>query len=95
MSEPMMLDGKVCPYCHRNLDMVGNVHPDSTPKPGQISICMFCGEISRIDENFNFIKISEEEYVNILKQCPEIDDIQKQIMIMKDLLKKMGIPIEG
>lgn len=64
-----------CPYCsHKTDSAVNEFDEDIKPSPGDITLCIICGEISEFDSEmqlikFNISKLDKEQMYDIrLKQ---------------------------
>lgn len=60
-----------CPYCHQKLDRSTGVSPhnpeDRLPKPGDVSVCIECGEVSYFDAAMNMVELSQQERDELMK----------------------------
>ncbi len=54
-------DATECPHCHHSVDTGACSQGDANPKPGDKSICAYCGEISVFADNLQLRKPTEEE----------------------------------
>jgi len=76
--------GDNCPYCDKFLDGCTGVgdSPDvgSDPYPGGYTICAYCCNLLKFDDNLKFVKVSDEEREFIIKDNPLI---QKMMGAMK------------
>ncbi len=75
-----------CPYCNTELDGhegVGVHNPDNRPpQPGDISMCIECGEPGKFGEGLVMLKLADDELVDVMKE-PSIRDAQRIIRSMK------------
>lgn len=66
-----------CPECGNHLDAVTAVSEDASPKPGDLSICAYCGCMLQFDKDLLVEPISEEA----LKEAPkELWEAQEMIL---------------
>jgi hypothetical protein len=49
-----------CPWCGEKLDGAASLE-DQTPKPGDITICVECLNVSKFDQDLHLLKIEEAE----------------------------------
>jgi hypothetical protein len=49
----------LCPTCGHKLDAATGLDHDHKPSPGDLSVCIQCGEILEFDEEIKLILISE------------------------------------
>jgi transcription initiation factor IIE alpha subunit len=59
-----------CPACSERLSAATGIKEDTVPKPGDISICVHCGEYLVFDDNLRSQSMSQEEFSSL-------DDEQK------------------
>lgn len=52
--------GLVCPVCHTELDAATNVEDDQAPKPGDVTICVYCATVMEFTEGGLRIMSQEE-----------------------------------
>lgn len=75
-----------CPYCNTELDGhegVGVHNPDNRPpQPGDISMCIQCGEPGKFGDGLVMLKLTDDELVEVMKE-PSIRDAQRIIKAMK------------
>ncbi len=75
-----------CPYCNTELDGhegVGVHNPDNRPpQPGDISMCIECGEPGKFGEGLVMLKLTDDELVEVMKE-PSIREAQRIIRSMK------------
>lgn len=61
----------VCPYCDAKLDRSSGMSPNNPaqrdPAPGDVSVCINCGEIAVFDGDMAMAKPSEEELAMLLE----------------------------
>lgn len=50
-----------CPFCKRLTDAQTCVSEmDAEPKPNDLSLCAYCGELAQFDENLKLVSCSDE-----------------------------------
>lgn len=60
-----------CPYCNEKLDRSEGVTPynpeSRLPGPGDVSVCIECGEPAVFDADMNMVKLSESKRAELMK----------------------------
>lgn len=73
-----------CPKCKVEFDRV--THADFTaqrpPKPGDLSVCIRCGEILQISDGFDFEKINDERISQLSERT--LNALQKMQRIARE-----------
>jgi hypothetical protein len=69
-----------CPMCGENLSAATGVKEDTTPKTGDISICIYCGEYLVFDEDLRSQSMSQEEFDSL------DDEMKFQISMAKFMI---------
>ena len=65
-----------CPACNKELDATTSIQDESLlPKPGNLSICFYCGDMSEFDDNLDLRSLSQEQKAEIKKEDPETWDL--------------------
>ena len=54
-----------CPHCGHPIDMHSS--KDAEPKPGDLSICFYCGEFILFSEHMSLLKCPQE-YLDVLDE---------------------------
>lgn len=71
-----------CPYCHEIFTAHTGVNTEDTPKPGNLSVCAFCGGLMKINIGMQFIKVPAIEEIRIKIWEPQswklIDRLRKR-----------------
>lgn len=83
-----------CNVCHHKLDSHTNPN-GALPQEGDISICVYCGNLSRFDKNLKIVSLTEEEIEKLKTSDPEafkdiaeaFKDIYKILVIIKNINK--------
>lgn len=60
------LEPTACPYCHEKIDCSTGVLKDMPPSPGDISICLYCGEPSKFDDQLQMVKLESSELADVM-----------------------------
>lgn len=73
-----------CPSCKIEFDRVthSNFTPQRPPKPGDLSVCIRCGEILQISDGFDFEKINEERISQLSERT--VNALQKMQRIARE-----------
>ena len=50
-----------CPVCSYQTDRAGATEDDGAPRPGDLTVCLNCGELMEFDERLEFRQLGEEE----------------------------------
>ena len=71
-----------CPGCEAPL--TGAAHPDSDeqPRPGDLSICIYCAELLQFTDTLGLKRLSDDE----IKLLPK--DSQEEILVVMRQIKK-------
>lgn len=86
MVTTIISENLTCPYCKKQVEAAtGAIDPKAIPKPEDVSICFYCGEImifAQLPGNDHMVyrKPSPEELVEILRDCPALNAVQKRIL---------------
>ena len=67
-----------CLYCNHKLDGATQVNGNHQPKPGDVSICIACGNVSIFKEDMTLRKPSPEEEAE-MQNDPNILEAQRAI----------------
>lgn len=54
----------VCPKCNEVMDALTNFEDDSTPREGDVSICINCLQILQFDSDLKLKLVTDEEFVD-------------------------------
>jgi hypothetical protein len=54
------LEVDLCPNCGARLDTTASIKTERKPKPGDFSICMYCGAALTFDEKLLHVKMTDE-----------------------------------
>jgi hypothetical protein len=74
---------QVCPHCGHTLELATAASdPGSTPSPGDLTICGFCGELLRFDAELRVHELTAEERV-VAEAEPGVQDAQAVIRYMQ------------
>ena len=60
-----------CTNCGHLLDSTTGVTEDRDARPGDISVCAYCGQVSSFDKDLRLKKISDEEMAEMKVLAPE------------------------
>ncbi len=79
-----MMNLRSCRSCGNLIDRETNVGDgDNVVRAGDLSVCFYCGALSKFDDSLNLIPISPEEFVELNDSHPETFDllikVQRQI----------------
>lgn len=69
-----------CRNCGHTLDACTAIEDGATPSTGDISICLYCGELSAFTEDLTIRKVSKEEFESY------DDDLKKEIIKVQALI---------
>lgn len=70
-----------CPYCGRLINAATGVDVGTTPSPGAVSICFYCGEILVFTDTLSYRKPTPEELIDITTEAPILNRLQKGILV--------------
>lgn len=85
----------ICPKCGKVLDAATSIEEGAIPSPGDITICMYCGELLRFDENLISHKLSDEEFESLDEEFQaQLLDVQEQIRVFSLLRKDLESDLE-
>lgn len=89
-----LIKKSLCPYCDSELDGATGVDEEGNanrlPKPGDISICYKCANISMFDDELNLRRLTIEEEKEVLRNKIVVE-VQRTILGVNaafDLLRK-------
>lgn len=72
-STPMGKD--FCPNCHSECDTAtAAVEEEVVPVPGDVSICLYCGEFLQFSDDMALVSLSDEEW-------QELDDNTQYVLL--------------
>lgn len=78
-----------CPTCFKKLDANTGVDHESQPKPGDFSICAYCGEFFEFNDQLQLVQIPiEKEKIYIKKFPSEMITLQKVRSIIKEKIQQ-------
>lgn len=69
-------ENELCRSCHRPLD--GHTHAGegkAVPAFGDLSICFYCGTVSKFGEDLSLIPLSSQELLELNDNNPEAFDL--------------------
>ncbi|HET8688702.1 MAG TPA: hypothetical protein VFM18_18965 [Methanosarcina sp.] len=66
MNTTSHLPESICPTCKYIMDAATSVGEKATPSPGDISLCMGCGELLEFNDDLILVKASE----SVLQDMP-------------------------
>jgi hypothetical protein len=64
--------GSQCQGCFKINDTNTCVSGDATPKPRDISVCLYCGAICEFDKELNLVPLNQEQIVKLSIESPEM-----------------------
>ena len=76
--------GQVCPVCGSLLDAASSIDHDKKPKPGDVSICIYCAYPLIFEENYRIREPTDEERKVIMAD----PFIQRAIKLCRDQIKE-------
>lgn len=82
----MVLPASVCPYCEKLLDAAGALDKDTTPKPGDASICVYCAQMLIFNHKLVLRKPHADEIAMIRKVDPEA---MAEIELLQHVVRSM------
>lgn len=65
MKSHKLNENNACPTCGKILDTATGANSESAPKPGDVSVCGYCTEFLRFDENMRHCKLTDDEWVDL------------------------------
>ena len=60
-----------CPVCLELLDGASGFNTDNAPKEGDISICIYCGEILIFNDDFSLSKANSYDILQFQHEAPD------------------------
>lgn len=62
-----------CKSCNKKINSLASADPEfeQIPKPGDYVVCWYCGEISMMDDEFNFRPLTADELNYLKTEEPE------------------------
>jgi hypothetical protein len=74
----------LCPHCGRGADGVTDPFEEEVPKPGDISICVYCRDVAVFQGDLSLRKMTEEEVAGmepeLTKQLEEARHLLKRVL---------------
>lgn len=61
-----------CASCGHILDTATGVEEGTTPSVNDLTVCVYCGELHRFDEDLKLVLLTEEEIEEIKDQAPDV-----------------------
>ena len=75
-----------CPHCNHKIDAHTDPSGEETPGPGDLSMCLYCGEFNIFTDDMDLRKATEED----LKELPqELMDSITEARHFKNLYDEM------
>lgn len=68
-----------CPTCTKELDAASG-KPGAVPDPGDVTVCVYCGEVLIIDDRYRLARCDDES----IRTHPEVVKIRLVIMAAHD-----------
>jgi len=68
MGEAIKIKASDCLNCHKSVDGISQVgtNPDSEgPKPGDVTICIYCGHLMSFEDDRSLRNLNDEEIVAV------------------------------
>lgn len=66
-----IMNETVCRSCGHKLDANTTIKDDTSPKKDDISICVYCGTVSKFDEKLNLVPLTNNELKDIRESDPD------------------------
>lgn len=54
-----------CPYCNNAIDRASGILREQPPEPGDVCICLYCGEASKFNDQLQIEKLDELELIEM------------------------------
>ena len=74
----------VCSVCKKENNAAISVDNDIKPEENDLSVCYYCGEISKYNKDLTLTSVTKDELSKIEK---EDDETWKTILLVKELIK--------
>ena len=74
-----------CPNCGKYVDACSSAFGDHTPKPGDISVCIGCGEALKFKNDMGLEVLSGSDFNNL------DDETQRQLLIAKKIVNELKV----
>lgn len=75
------LSKRKCPACGHDIEASTHLVDEVSPEPGDVSVCLYCGEFYIFDDDMNFRDPTPEEYVR-LEATPELDLVRRAAVLV-------------
>lgn len=75
------LDHNPCLNCGAPLDAAKGVGNDKKPRPGDISVCAYCGHIMAFDEQLKLRQLNDDEVRDVagMKEVLTIQKVRRKV----------------
>ncbi len=60
-----------CPFCFAELDRACNTDAEGGPRPGDMSICLYCARILKFGPMTQLVLPTPEDFEELMRQSPE------------------------
>lgn len=77
----------ICPNCKKDLDSISH-EQDRLPKPDDLSVCIYCGELLKFDENLCLILPNEDGIIELMQTDSWIKIRRTQDVIFRMIKEK-------
>jgi len=66
----------ICPICKSSLEAATSLK-NEIPDPGDISVCLYCGNILKFNDDLELVSLSNDEMQALKNSKPDWDEIVK------------------
>lgn len=82
------LDGAPrCLNCNTLIDGATSVGSDVRPKPGDVTVCMYCGHVMAFNDELTMRELTGQEIIEIAGN-PVLIQVQKATATVRKMMKK-------
>lgn len=75
-----------CPSCHEEVEMSTSIDSDAVPKPGDISLCAYCGSVNMFSDDMALIELPKVLFDTFDEETQNMILVAQQV-IRENVLK--------
>ncbi len=87
MRDDIIMPPEACPGCGYVMDRACNPLGDRTPRPGDVTMCIACGDILRIGPGLSLLAMTPLEEIVVRMEHPELARIERA---REQVIRKRG-----
>lgn len=69
------LQAQPCPSCDARIDAHTAAHSTASPKPGDVSVCLYCAAILRYGDDLTLELVPDPERTELLEESEELANV--------------------